>query len=314
MLMVKPRTVSQLGRKLNEYPAGVRYHIQKLLNAGLVELNEIRESPGYSEKYYSSIARAVQLQGFIFPKTNQRRIIFMGSHDLAFERLSSAFESHKAGSKLLTLPIGSVDGLIALRQGAAHLSGCHLFDPDSKRYNSPFIKHFFPDQPITTVTLAHRIQGIIISEGNPKEISALEDLARKEIRFINRNSGSGTRIWLDQQLGEIGLKPKNINGYAHETNSHSSVSHAIKSGLADMGIGLIAAAAEKRLDFIPLFEEQYDLVFTEEQFQKEDTQMLLALLASGEYRKSINNLTGYSTRRSGRITEVKINNEVSIQS
>ncbi|UCD40896.1 MAG: hypothetical protein JSV69_09895, partial [Chloroflexota bacterium] len=74
------------------------------------------------------------------------------------------------------------------------------------------------------------------------------------------------------------------------------------------------AAAEERLDFIPLFEEQYDLVFTEEQFQKEDTQMLLALLASGEYRKSINNLTGYSTRRSGRITEVKINNEESIQS
>ncbi|UCF27804.1 MAG: hypothetical protein JSW42_14455, partial [Chloroflexota bacterium] len=97
-------------------------------------------------------------------------------------------------------------------------------------------------------------------------------------------------------------------------NSHSSVSHAIKSGLADMGIGLIAAAAEKRLDFIPLFEEQNDLVFTEEQFQKEYTQMLLDLLASGEYRKSINNLTGYSTRRSGRITEVKINNEVSIQS
>ena len=119
---------------------------------------------------------------------------------------------------------------------------------------------------------------------------------------------------MDQQLGEIGLKPKNVNGYAQETNSHSSVSHAIKSGSADMGIGLIAAAAEEGLDFIPLFEEQYDLVFTEEQFQKDDTQLLLDLLASGEFRKSIINLVGYSTRGSGRMTEVRINNEESIRS
>jgi putative molybdopterin biosynthesis protein len=314
LLMVKPRTVSQLGRILDEYPAGVRYHIKKLEKVGLVELNEIRESPGYSEKYYSAKAGAIQLQGFILPKSEQRQIIFMGSHDLAFEKLSSRFNDQRSDTSILNFPIGSVDGLIALRQGSAHISGCHLYDPESDQYNSPFIKHFFPDQDIKTVTLAHRMQGIMISAGNPKGISSLEDLARDDIKFINRNRGSGTRIWLEQCLDGMGLNPGEDIGYTHEMNSHTGISHAIKSGEADMGIGLIAAAFEEGLDFIPLFEEQYDLVLTHGQFEAEDTQLLLELLNSGGYRKSISNLSGYNTQKTGNLMEVKIYQDASSQS
>ena len=79
---------------------------------------------------------------------------------------------------------------------------------------------------------------------------------REDIKFINRNRGSGTRIWLELYLGDRGIKPDHINGYAHETNSHSGISHAISTGFADVGIGLFSAAYEKGLDFIPLFEEQ----------------------------------------------------------
>jgi putative molybdopterin biosynthesis protein len=314
LLMVKPRTVSQLGRIFDEYPAGVRYHVQRLIKADLFELYDIREYPGYSEKYYSSKVKAIQLQGFILPQSNHKRIIFMGSHDLAFERLSSSFDKQKSGARMFNLPIGSVDGLIALRQGAAQISGCHLYDPGSDQYNYPFIKHFFPDQEIITITLAHRVQGIITSIGNPKEVTNLGDLEQKEIRFINRNRGSGTRIWLDHRFDSIGINPLQVSGYAQEVNSHSSVSHAIKSGKADVGIGLIAAAHAEDLDFIPLFEEQYDLVFTHEQYQDEDTQILFDLLTSGEFRNSINNLPGYSTRQTGTITEVKINLDNSTQS
>jgi molybdate-binding protein len=309
LLMVKPRTISQLGRILGDFPAGIRYHIQKLTHAGLVELEEIRESPGYSEKYYSSKAGAIHFQKFIFPSWNHKRIIFMGSHDLAFERLSSIFENLKIEARMFNLPIGSIDGLIALRQGAAQISGCHLFDLESNQYNSPFIKHFFPDQKILTITLAHRVQGLIVSKGNPKGISNMGDIARREVRFINRNRGSGTRVWLEHCFVEEGIKPEQINGYAQEVNSHSSVSYAVKSGTADVGIGLIAAANADGLDFIPLFEEQYDLVFTQEQYRDDDTQILFNLLNSSDFRISINNLPGYSTRRTGIITEVKINSE-----
>ena len=314
LLMVKPRTVSQLGRVLGEYPAGVRYHVQRLINAELVALYEIRDSPGYSEKYYSAKAKAIQLQGFIFPQSNNKRKVFMGSHDLAYEELSFSFNNQKSGVKMFNLPIGSMDGLIALRQGAAHISGCHLFDPDSNQFNFPFIKHFFPDQEIITITLAHRVQGIITSIGNSKEVTSLADLIRQEVRIINRNRGSGTRIWLDRQFSEIGINPEQVSGYAQEVNSHSSISHAIKTGSADVGIGLIAAAYADGLDFIPLFEEQYDLVFTQEQYQDEDTQILFNLLTSGKFRKSIDNLPGYSTRQTGTTSKVRISNEKSTQS
>lgn len=309
LLMVKPNTVSQLARKINEYPAGIRYHIQRLIKVGLVELLEIKESPGYIEKYYSSKSSAIQLQGFIFPESDHKQIIFMGSHDLAFERLSSDFSKQKIGTTIFNLPIGSVDGLIALRQGAAHISGCHLFDPESSQYNTPFVKRFFPDMEIITTTLAHRVQGIITSKGNPKEVTSLADLVRKDVKFINRNRGSGTRIWLEHRFSDMGINSEQVNGYAQEVSSHSSIAHAINSGWADAGIGIFAAAHAEGLDFIPLFEEQYDLVFTHEQYQDEDTQNLLELLVSGEFRKSINNLPGYSNRQTGKIIEVKITDE-----
>jgi putative molybdopterin biosynthesis protein len=310
LLMVKPRTVSQLGRILDEYPAGVRYHIKKLEKAGLVELNKIKESPGYSEKYYSAKARAIQLQGFILPQSAQKGLIFMGSHDLAFEMLSTSFSDNRAETRILNLPIGSLDGLIALRQGFAHISGCHLFDPETDQYNSPFIKHFFPDQPVTTITLAHRVQGMIVAAGNPKGISNLDDLVREDITFINRNRGSGTRIWLEYRLRDRGIKLESISGYAQVTNSHSGISHAISTGAADVGIGLFAAADEKGLDFIPIFEEQYDLVFPTEILQEKDTQAMLDLLVSSKYRSSIDKLKGYRTQNTGNLTEVKINNDL----
>jgi putative molybdopterin biosynthesis protein len=233
----------------------------------------------------------------------------MGSHDLAFDMLCSSFFDKRAEVNIFNLPVGSLDGLIALRQGLADLSGCHLFDPESAQYNSPFIKHFFPDQPVTTVTLAHRVQGMIIAVGNPKRISNLDDLTREDINFINRNRGSGTRIWLEHRLSDTGIKPDLIGGYAHETNSHSGISHAISTGTADVGIGLFAAADEKGLDFIPIFEEQYDLVFPTEILQEQDTQILLDLLVSSKYRNSIDRLKGYRSQNTGKLTEVKIHND-----
>ncbi|GAH42685.1 unnamed protein product, partial [marine sediment metagenome] len=101
-------------------------------------------------------------------------------------------------------PVGSLAGLVALRQGIAHLSGCHLYDSETSIYNQPYIKHILPDRQIKMVTLAHRTQGLLIKRGNPKQVSGLHDVARHDITFLNRNCGSGTRIWFDNKLKEIG--------------------------------------------------------------------------------------------------------------
>jgi putative molybdopterin biosynthesis protein len=304
ILMVKPRTISQIGRELGEYPAAIRYHIQRLEDSGLVELNELRESPGYTEKYYSAKAQAVLLRSIILPRTVQKRVVFMGSHDLALERLTIGIEKRNPDISILTLPIGSIDGLVALRQGAAHFTGCHLFDADTGQFNRPYIRHFFPDRKLKLITLAHRTQGIIVAPRNPKQISRLDDLARKDITFINRNRGSGTRIWLDSELRKLGLETGDINGYTQEVHSHSGITKAIKFGTADLGIGLIAAAVERELDYIPLFEEQYDLVFPESQVDDTDMQTMLNYLTTANFRKSISSLAGYTTTKTGDSLEV----------
>lgn len=307
VLMVKPRTVSQIGRKLGEYPAGIRYHIKKLEQSNLVVLNEVKISPGFTEKYYSAKAQAYLLQRIILPLSDKKNIIFMGSHDLAFEKLTSGFENIFPDIHIFNLPVGSLDGLIAVRQGAAHISGCHLLDRESDQYNYPFIKHIFPDQTMNMITLAHRVQGLIFSGGNPKKVTGLDDLAREDISFINRNRGSGTRIWLDNKLNEMDLDPSQINGYTQELNSHTAITQTIKNGSADLGIGLIAAAVIDNLDFIPLFEEQYDLVVPDNLFEDKEFFSFLDFLNSADFRQEINSLEGYKTQKTGTLMSVKSN-------
>jgi putative molybdopterin biosynthesis protein len=89
------------------------------------------------------------------------------------------------------------------------------------------------------ITLAHRTQGLIVARGNPKQVFGLHDVARQDITFINRNRGSGTRIWLDERLNEIGLDQEMVNGYTKELYSHTGIAQAIKLGTADAGIGLM---------------------------------------------------------------------------
>ena len=304
LLMVKPRTISQIGRELGEYPAGIRYHIKKLEQVDLVELIEIKISAGFCEKYYSAKAQAILLQRVILPLSDKKTIVFMGSHDLAFEKLIAEFEKINSDTTILSMPVGSLDGLVALRQGIAHLSGCHLFDSETSLYNQPYIKRFFPDRQIKMITLAHRTQGLIVARGNPKQVSELHDVARHDITFINRNRGSGTRIWLDERLNEIGLDQEMVNGYTKELYSHTGIAQAIKLGTADVGIGLIAAAVDEDLDFIPLFDEQYDLVIPGDQIEDPTILEMLDYLSTARYRQSINSLEGYGSEKTGVFLDV----------
>lgn len=299
MLMARSRTISQLGRELGEYPAGVRYHIKKLEQAGFAEISEIRDSPGYIEKYYRANASAFLVQKIILPERKEKAIIFMGSHDLAFENLIAELTRKFPDLPIITLPIGSLDGLIALRQGLTDFTGCHLLDPDTGQYNSPFIKHFFPDKSISMITFANREQGLIIPSGNPKNVSGLEDIARQDITFVNRNRGSGTRIWLDNSLNKLGIMSGDINGYTKELCSHTGIAQLIKHNRADVGIGLIAAAIQEELDFIPLFDEQYDLVIPEEQLEDMTISVLMNYISSTKGHQSINALAGYATANTG---------------
>jgi putative molybdopterin biosynthesis protein len=293
-LMLKPASLTMLGKVLGEHPAWVRHHLKKLEAAGLVELVEVHIQSGVVEKYYRACAEGFLVSELIIPeKTAHPIVVFSGSHDLAFELLAELVADHL---DVLSMTVGSLDGLIALRQNLCHLSGTHLLDPCGE-YNVPYIRHFFPDRPMQMVTLAHREQGIMTAPGNPKSIRSLVDLTRLDVTFINRNPGSGTRIWLDNHLLDAHIPPKEIRGYENTVSTHTACANIVRNLQADAAIGLQASAHQFGLEFIPLFCERYDLVFMHD--QGHTLVPLLDTLQTHSFRRSVDALTGYDTTHTG---------------
>jgi putative molybdopterin biosynthesis protein len=302
LLMSEPATLSQLGQVLGEHPAKVRHHLKQLENAGLIEMVSTRVVRGFIEKYYRARSRAFLLQELILPAGAEKNtVVILGSHDLALEALAEHLNQRHLSDapNLLVLPTGSLEGLISLRQGAGHLAGCHLLDADSGEYNLPYVRHILPDRETTLITLANREQGLILAPGNPHNIQNIADLARQDIQIINRNRGSGTRLWLDRQIAQLGISPSSIRGYTRELRTHTSVAEAISQGRADVGVGLQAAALQHDLDFIPLFQERFDLVIPQEFVHNHILQPLLDSLQSAEFRRLASRLSGYSTAQTG---------------
>lgn len=190
---------------------------------------------------------------------------------------------------------------MALRRGEAHLAGCHLLDPDTGEYNLRYIQRYLPDTAVVVVSLVNRQQGLILPAGNPKEIKSLHDLARDEVRFVNRQRGAGTRILLDYHLGQIGLKPEQVQGYQSEEYTHLSVAASVASGRADCGLGIRAAADALDLDFIALFDERYDLVVPKVHYESDKLEPLLTLLHDIEFKQFVASIPGYDVEPMGQI-------------
>jgi molybdate-binding protein len=293
-LMSGPASLTMLGKALGEYPAWIRHHLKQLESIGLVEQVGTRIQSGVVEKFYCARASGFLVQELILPENSARPVIvFSGSHDLAVELLANQLSKYL---NIITLPVGSLDGLVALRQNLCNLSGTHLLDPNGE-YNLPFIRHFFPDRAMQVVTLAHREQGLMTSAGNPKAIHSLADLAREDVGFINRNPGSGTRLWLDRQLQALRIPTESIHGYENAINTHTECARLVQTGKADVALGLRAAASQFKLDFIPLFHERYDIVFMQE--QSKFLSPLLDTLQTGAFRQSVKALSGYEMTHAG---------------
>ncbi|MBV6466986.1 MAG: hypothetical protein PGMFKBFP_02316 [Anaerolineales bacterium] len=293
LLMDSPATLTRLARTLQRSPAWIRHHLLALQSAGLVELDEVRVTGRVTEKFYRASSGALLVQELILPKGRKPAVVFSGSHDLALERVAGNLGRH---IHLLSMPVGSLDGLIHLRQGLCQVSGAHILDA-SGEYNMPTVRHLFPDRDVEVVTLAHRTQGLLLRAGNPKGIKRVSDVARPNVRFVNRNAGSGTRLWLDAELRRLRIPTDEVDGYGTVVRTHTEAAARVASGRADVSLGLQAAARQHGLDFLPLFEERYDLVLP-----RENERMLtpiLDYLNTAAFRNELNSLTGYNAAHSG---------------
>ena len=260
LLMASPATLTKLAQILKQSPAWVRHHILALESGNLIEVSEVRRTGKVTEKFYRAKGGAFLLQEIVLPKGKKPAVIFSGSHDLALEEIAEHLSKHIT---LLSLPVGSLDGLVNLRQGLCQISGAHILD-ETGEYNTPTVRHLFPDRNVELVTLAYRTQGLILAAGNPKGIKQIVDIARGNVKFVNRNPGSGTRIWFDMELKKQKIDSTQINGYGNPVKTHSEAAALVAQKKADVSIGLQAAAHQLNLDFIPLFEERYDLVLPRE--------------------------------------------------
>lgn len=234
----------------------------------------------------------------------QNAIVIVGSHDNTLDVLADQL---KAGHSQLTLSsshVGSMGGIMALKRGVCHLAGSHLLDTDDGSYNVSYIKKLLPDLGVTLVHLVERDQGLMIQRGNPQNIQSIADLAREDIRFMNRQGGSGTRILLDYKLRQLGINPASIDGYQLEEFTHMAVAIAVLSGTVDAGLGIFAAAQALDLDFIPVVTEQYDLIISNDHFGSSNIQILLETINSQIFKERVNALGGYSTAQTGKIVDI----------
>lgn len=212
-----------------------------------------------------------------------------GSHCVGVEILLEQMAKRRPEFKYMIYHIGSFAGLQAVRSGAADLAGVHLFDAGKRAYNTarmiraPLVKGYV------------RTQGMIVSDGNPKQIHGPTDILTKDLRMVNRNKGSGTRILADRYLMNAAKKEginwnrihRIIRGYQLEAPSHTAVALAILGGRADVGFGIETVARQYGLGFIPLNDENFDFVISRDKFEKDFVKEFISTLSSDDFKRQL---------------------------
>jgi len=227
-------------------------------------------------------------------------ILAVGSHDLALELLGVFLRRRLDNVVLSCANVGSMGGIMAMRNNEAHMAGVHLLDDKTGLYNTFYVEKYLPNTSCLLVHFAMRQQGLMVMPGNEKNIAGLGDLVRTDISFINRQRGSGTRMLLDYQLGKYEIDATQIAGYEKEVGTHMAVAASIAAGTVDTGLGVQAAAVALGLDFIPVAEEQYDVLLN---FSPDDERLhaILDILQTAEFRSAVEALGGYDLRNAGKV-------------
>ncbi|MBV9805061.1 MAG: molybdopterin biosynthesis protein [Solirubrobacterales bacterium] len=229
----------------------------------------------------------------------ERTIVAIGSHDMILDLAASQLRARDPGVTLASGNVGSMGGLIALRDGLCHLAGSHLLDPQTGAYTLPYVDQILAGREIAVVRLVHRQQGLLVAAGNPLDLNGVADLARPGVRYVNRQRGAGTRVLLDYELVRAGIDRDAIVGYGREEPTHLAVAAAIAAGRADCGLGVLAAARAFDLDFVPVTSEPYDLVLELESLDQPTLAPFWELLSSEEFRSAVEELGGYDTAEMG---------------
>lgn len=244
---------------------------------------------------------AVRAELFRTRREIEGALLATGSHDNTLDLIDSMLRRSHPGFRLTSAHVGSLGGLLALGRGQCHLAGSHLLDEETGVYNRSAMREHLKGVPSLLVHLVDREQGIMVLPGNPKKVASFEDLCREDVRFINRQRGSGTRVLLDYELKKRGLSPARVQGYRDEEYTHMNVAAAVLSGRADAGLGVRSAAAALGLEFISVGVEEYDLVIPCRYAEDARILALLDVIRSDDFKNAVLAMGGYGVGRTGEI-------------
>lgn len=241
-------------------------------------------------------------RGVISSKKKKERdfLLAAGSDDPGLGILRELYASRKPLTSFFMATVGSSAGLAAIKDGVADFALAHLLDPETGEYNVPFIRKTI-SSGVAVVPLFHRELGLLLGAGNSLGLRTLADLARPGLRMINRQAGSGTRHYIDQELSKLGIDANKIKGYDNAVTTHLEVGLKILRQEADAGIATKASARLLGLDFIPFTQERFDILIPRERFFSPGIQALLEIVGSREFRSRVNKMGGYDTSESGRM-------------
>ncbi|HEU4659753.1 MAG TPA: substrate-binding domain-containing protein [Pseudolabrys sp.] len=227
-------------------------------------------------------------------------ITIHASHDLVLAELREMLRS-RPGPKLDVRFVGSLDSVIALCKGRCDVAGFHVPEGALRREVLRKYEPWLKPRVQRLVHFVQRTQGLIVAAGNPLGIYNVKDIATKKARFINRQRGSGTHLAFDRMLQDQGIDRAEINGYYTEEFTHLAVAAAIAGGVADVGIGVEAAARKLRMDFVPLFAEDYFLLAKKETIEHPNVKAIVSVLKSPDFSALVGTIPGYDASRAGEV-------------
>lgn len=236
-------------------------------------------------------------------------IIIVGSHDPLIDTISDLIRRNYNKEYIISANVGSIGGIMAIKNNEAHLSGIHLLDEKTGEYNISYINKYFKKGEICIIKGVKRKQGIIIRRDDKSKIKNLNDLRsnikdKENIRYVNRQKGSGTRILFDYLLKKNNISYKDIDGYDKEEFNHMSIATLIFSKSADAGMGIYAACKAYNLYFIDVCEEEYDFIIRKEYLSLIGIKSFIEVLKSNEFKKMLDIMGGYDTKNAGEIIVV----------
>ena len=239
------------------------------------------------------------------PLELRENLVIMGCAP-ALGLLADRLNARPGPGRFLWLSRSSTSALEALAREQTHISGVHLVDAKTGEANVPDARRHTPKRALVLITLARWEAGLVVTSGNPKQISRVSDLGREGVRLISRELGSGALRLLERELRLAQLPVEIASDAPMQASGHLDVARAVSMGAADVGIATRDAALAFGLAFLPIAEERYDLVVPRDELSDPRLARLFDVMTAGPFRRELSAL-GYDVGQCGdRVAEILV--------